>query len=119
MATASGGRRLLIGLNGSLNTAKPSSLISWDSTQSNYGIWTGDASAVTQIYGTTVLDNVFHTHKLTNSSSNVIFQIDGVTNITKTTNIPDSKMEPYAGSYNQGSANTSEVRIRYMEAYNT
>ena len=52
-------------------------------------------------------------------ASNAIYSINGVTKVTKTTNLPTAKMQPKIRMDNVTDTGLRTVNIRYCEAYNT
>jgi hypothetical protein len=86
------------------------------------GTWkiltTGDASSNSSTVSSVAEDTSFHNYKIETSSSNIVLDIDGVTEVTKTTNRPTVKLQPVFQTRTLTSA-TKEGLIRYCEAYNT
>lgn len=82
-------------------------------------IRTGDASTNSSTSGSVNIDANFHVIKIKCGSSDIKSYIDGVLDVTKTTNRPTAKLQPtfYAITRINGSAKNG--RIRYVEAYNT
>ena len=83
-------------------------------------IRTKDATTASNTSFTTAFDEAFHGWKVEVRASDVLGFIDGVQEVTKTTNLPTTKMMPFAG-VNTGSATPSAdtFNIRYLEAFNT
>jgi len=88
-----------------------------DFSTTDFVIRTADASS-SETAATFALDTVFHNHKLTGGASNIIYDIDGVLEVTKTTNRPTLKQEPFFFIQNRTTAE-KEASIRYYEAFNT
>jgi hypothetical protein len=65
----------------------------------------------------TPVDTAWHSHRLTNGSSDLKLTIDGVLEVTRTAHRPIHNMQPLVQVYSVSLA--SEMRIRYFEAYNT
>lgn len=86
----------------------------------NISLVTGDASADTETASTVAVSTNYNSIKLELGSSNVKETIDGVLEVTKTTNRPTAKLQPFFGMLNGGTETvTSTGHIRYMECYNT
>ena len=84
----------------------------------NLLLWTGDASAGSQTQTDIPRDIVYHTTKLECGSADIKLTVDGVLKVTKTTNRPTVKLQPVCFVESRD-ATAREVRIRYMECYNT
>lgn len=63
-------------------------------------------------------DTNYHTHKIECGSSDVKYTIDGSLEITKTTNRPTVKLQPYFFT-RADTASAKTGHINYLEAYNT
>tara|TARA_B110000495_G_scaffold165975_1_gene151931 strand:+ start:17 stop:1315 length:1299 start_codon:yes stop_codon:yes gene_type:complete len=81
---------------------------------------TANNGTATHANSSVAIDASYHTHKIECLSSSVVLYIDGVSEVTNTTNLPNVKMQPffYAGE-TAGVASAKSAHIRYMEAYNT
>jgi len=99
------------------STFLDTSVVSQASYAGDIGLYTGDASAATNAQSDIDADTDFHVFKIENGSSNIKLTIDGVLKITKTTNRPTQKMQPYVLNSANASA-VKETEIRYFEAYN-
>jgi len=64
------------------------------------------------------IDTAFTGWKIENSSANLKLTLTGVLKVTKTTNRPDTNMQPNV-SVRAREASAKETRVRYLEAYNT
>ncbi len=62
-------------------------------------------------------DTVYHTHKIETGSANTLLTIDGVLEVTKSTNRPIAKMQPFAKATTRTNA-VKTTNILYCEAYN-
>lgn len=80
---------------------------------------TGDGSTSSNTNTTIAFDTNWHNHKLQLGSSNVIHSIDGTVEVTKTTNRPDTKLQPTLYAIHRTTGGTIQNNIRYVEAYNT
>ena len=99
-----------------LNTA----VVSQASYATNIGLYTGDGSTATNLEGTTPRDTAWHNYKIENGTDDIKLSIDGVVDVTKTTNRPETstKLQPFVLNSTNTSA-SKETRIKYMECYNT
>jgi len=84
----------------------------------NYSLRTGDGSNNTEADGSVPKDASWHIHKLVLGSSGVDLLIDGVQQVTNTTNLPDTDLLPQAQIVSTNS-DAKSLSIRYMECYNT
>ena len=118
--SASGGS--IAGLNDSLDT--------WDNASNEAGFfnnsgstnWStltsnGVAQSGTDTGSPIAVDTNFHACKISLEASNVIYSMDGVQEVDKTTNLPTTKMQPNLKSFLVSGAST--LKVRYLEAYNT
>ncbi len=83
----------------------------------NYIMRTADATTASFESTTVALDTVFHVHKIEMGSSNIKHSMDGVLEITKTTNRPVSKQQPVFFAQTRTSS-AREAHIRYLEVLN-
>jgi hypothetical protein len=90
-----------------------------DSSFGNASLSTADASTRSLTGGTVNTGTAWHTHKIETSASNVVWYVDGVLNVTKTTNRPTITMQPHARILNTSTSGIDDMWIRYMECYNT
>ena len=108
------------GISDATVTANPSlefARLSNDSGLTNIYIQSSDSS-VSNTSSDIPNDQAWHNGKMEFGTSDIKGTIDGVLKITKTTNRPTVKLQPYVFSYTRtGSA--GETQVRYMEAYNT
>ena len=94
--------------------------INGSSIAEKVGITSKDTSSYSNTSGTTTyVNSVFRAYKLTNGSSDLKLTVNGSLELTKTTNLPTDKMQPFAGIGSGGAGGTKELDIRYMECYNT
>ena len=100
------------------STFYDTAVVSQASYATNIGLYTGDASTATNLESTTPRDTAWHGYKIENGSANIKLTIDGVVDVTKTTNRPSKQMQPFVLNSTNTSA-TRETRINYFEAYNT
>ncbi len=88
-----------------------------DQNNSVYALLTGDGTQTSQ-NGTVSTDTVFHSFKLELGSADIKMTIDGILDVTKTTNRPTLKLQPWFRASNRVTG-AAELHIRYLEAYNT
>lgn len=88
-----------------------------DSADTNFALSTADASTSSDTEGSVAIDTSFHLIKVETGSANIKLTIDGVLDVTKTTNRPTTKTQPVVGVKTTTSA-AKESRIRYLEGYN-
>jgi len=94
-------------------------LIANDSlTEVNYTILTKDGTTQTNTEGTVAHDSIFHGKKIENTSTSNIMFMDGVLDVTKTTNRPAARLQPMFRTFTRTTA-AREARIRYFEVFNT
>ena len=89
-----------------------------DSAVTNIYLRSADASTASNTESDIPNDQEWHNGKIEFGSSDIKGTLDGVLKITKTTNLPTVKLQPYVWSYTRTAA-AAETRIRYMECYNT
>ena len=90
------------------------------SSQSNFFCRTATSDGTqTDTASTIPIDTSWHSFRIENNGSSCDAQIDGLTEITHTTKLPTSKMQPICGIQNGSSGSSVTHSIRYMEAYNT
>jgi hypothetical protein len=64
-------------------------------------------------------DNTKRVVKLELDGTDIKAHIDGVLEVTKTTNLPDTKMQPFAQAWHGTGGVASGIDVNYMECYNT
>jgi hypothetical protein len=82
-------------------------------------LYTADASTGSDADSSVAPDTAWTTAKIVMGSSDIRLWINGVLEVTKTTNRPTVKQQPYFSVFTQSGGGTIEGRIRYYEAYNT
>ena len=111
-----------VGLTSNLNkwdTSSERSIVVAKSANTNYQLRTASGLAVSEgTDGSVAIDTSFHTFKMVLGASNNTVSIDGVADITKTTDLPDIALEPYIGMETLTTASRT-TEIMYYEAYNT
>jgi hypothetical protein len=112
-------RRASIGFG---NTSGSGSLLAnskYDSgVSANYLCQTSDGTASTTA-GSVTADTSYHTQKIACITANTKLTIDGVLDVTKTTNLPNSNMQPWINSQSVVSAAINTITVTYCEAYGT
>ena len=95
-------------------------LASQASYATNIGLYTGASTGTpsNQTDSNVARDTAWHNYKIENGSANIKLSIDGVVKITKTSERPVKKMQPFVLNSTNTSA-SKETRIKYFEAYNT
>lgn len=91
-----------------------------DTGDANFSIYTYDGTTSSRTQGSVPRDIVWRCFKIENTSSNNKMTINGTLDVTKTTNRPVNDMQIYCAglAYTTG-ASDKEIRVRYVEAYNT
>jgi len=84
----------------------------------NFSLQTGDGTSISRTSSSIVGDTNFHSFKIECGSSNIKLTLDGVLEVTKTSNRPTTNMQP-AFEQLANDAAAYESRIRYLECYNT
>jgi hypothetical protein len=95
-------------------------LASQASYATNIGLYTGASTGTpsNQTDSNVARDTAWHNYKIENGSANIKLSIDGVVKITKTSERPIKKMQPFVLNSTNTSA-SKETRINYVEADNT
>ena len=75
----------------------------------------GSSHSRTPLASATAMGSGFRVGKVECGSANIKLSVDGVLEVTKTTNSPSAKLQPKFSVY----GNTKTASVRYMEAYNT
>ena len=83
----------------------------------NFSMLTVNSSLSTHTEGSVARDTNWHSVKITNTASNSISLLDGVTDVTITTNLPNEKLQPRIATARDVAA--GKVGVRYCEVYNT
>ena len=91
----------------------------YDSTTDTYfELSTYDGTTSTSTASSIAIDTAWHVHKIETGASDIKLTIDGVLQVTKTTNRPTTKMEPFVRATTRTTA-AKTISVRYMECYNT
>ena len=85
-------------------------------TDTNFNLRTAD-STVSQTDTSITKDTAYHTWKWNANSSDVELNLDGTLEVTKTTNLPTTDLQPALMSWNEN-GNRDVTHIRYLECYN-
>lgn len=114
----SGGYHYGLAGSNSTNQDQSANIVSDTAQTTNFGLRTEDTSgAVTE--GSTVVDDNWHSVKIELSASDCVMTLDGVSDATRTTNLPTIPLEPILYGISRSSASNDITAIRYCEAYNT
>lgn len=89
-----------------------------DVSATKFFLGTGDNSSSSNTVGSVDNDTSFHVYKIENSSADIKLTIDGVLDITKITNRPTLKFQPFAEGQSFNSTGARTLSLRYLEAYN-
>tara|TARA_B110000495_G_C22928426_1_gene542656 strand:+ start:31 stop:1170 length:1140 start_codon:yes stop_codon:yes gene_type:complete len=102
------------------STFYDTAVVSQASYATNIGLYTGASTGTpsNQTDSNVARDTAWHNYKIENGSANIKLSIDGVVKITKTSERPVKKMQPFVLNSTNTSA-SKETRIKYFEAYNT
>ncbi len=88
-----------------------------DTLETFYNISTKDATTESNSDATVSIDESWHRHNATRTGSSVEYSIDGVLEVTHSTNMPTAKLQPLFRATTRTTAPKTS-RIRYMECYN-
>jgi hypothetical protein len=88
-------------------------------SSANFDLSTRDNSTGTNTTGSVVKDTSYHTVKIVCDTADIELIIDGLTDVTKTTNRPTLKMQAGMRAKTTSGAVTHSVGATYVEAYNT
>jgi len=91
-------------------------LVEKDADDTNYQLATDDGTTETSTASDIPIDTSYHVHKIICASADIKLNIDGVLKVTKTTNRPDFKLQPYF-TVKARSAGAKTGNIRYLEVY--
>lgn len=118
-ATTNGGGRW--GLNLIATTANSHRVgmgVDSDLSTTDYMILTSDGTSLTSSAATFALDTNYHSHKAEMKSASCEYTIDGVLEVTKTTNLPTVALQPMVTTLGRNSTNKT-TNVIYVEVYNT
>ncbi len=79
---------------------------------------TGDGTTGSELDTSIAIDTLFKSYKVECRSADVLFSISDVLEITKTTNLPVGKMQPYMKSLANTNTGARLTNIRYLEVFN-
>jgi len=105
-----------IGINSPLNTAY---VVTHSTGTQNFQLSTKDATTASLQDSSVAPDALFHVFKIECGSVDIKLTIEGVLEVTKTTNRPTAKMQPALFVSTGGAGGVNEGRLRYLEAFNT
>ena len=102
------------------STFLDTAVVSQASYETNIGLYTGDATTATNDATSSGVprDTAWHNYKIENGIDDIKLSIDYVLSVTKQSNRPSKKMQPFVLNSTNTSA-SKETRIKYFEAYNT
>ena len=89
-----------------------------DRFTANYNLITRGTGSATTTNSSVPVDTAWHTHKIENTASDVVLYIDGVTEVTNSTNLSTADFQPNF-AIQSDAADTPTMSLRYMECYNT
>lgn len=110
-------RRIQWGLFEDFTLSQNFATITNDSVNTNYEFATRDATTSSIADSGIPIDEVFRKHQIIATSTAYYYSQDGVPLISKTTNLPTTKLQP-AGSILTRSAAIRTARYRYVEVFN-
>lgn len=84
----------------------------------NFALATGDGSG-SRTSSSIARDTNYHSHKVECGSANVKYTIDGVLEVTKTTDRPATKLQPQVTLIDDTGSTNKKINIRYLELFNT
>jgi hypothetical protein len=106
---------------GAMNTISTSNInfaaITDETARTNKALQTGDGSSASATEGSVAIDTAYHNMKVECSSANIKSIIDGVLDVTKTTNRPVANLQPMPIFCQEGGSVSVGSAI-YCEAYN-
>ena len=110
-----------IGLNGTTGQSSTDSILfrQYDDGSSFIGALSKSATAESTTATDVATNSNMQVLKCAVDASNAIYSINGITKVTKTTNLPTAKMQPKIRMDNVTQTGLRTVNIRYCEAYNT
>jgi len=119
-ATSSGGSVVGLAKDYRQDNAYDSAMVQWDAGNSGGTVYTLSSDGTTQTAISTGItrDANYHVYKLGLTPTAITCKVDGVTGTSKTSNRPADPLMPVVKSYSY-SGNTTQLNIRYFEAYNT
>jgi len=89
-----------------------------DTADSLKTLFTANGSSQGSTNMVTSVDTIFHNIKMELDGSNAFCHVDGILEATRTSQLPDTNMQPNAYVFAR-TAGAKEAQIRYLEAYNT
>ena len=107
----------LLNTNTSWNTNFAGSRF-WSASDTKFELRTADASTASESATSVDVDTNFHVMKYECGSSDVKMWIEGTLEVTKTTNRPTTRLQPFFMAWNEN-GNRDYAHIRYLETYNT
>lgn len=118
IAKAIANSRFRAGFSEDADMSNSFALVDMDADNTNYELATDDGTTESSSASSIAIDASFHTHKIENGSANIKLTIDGVLEVTKTTNRPDVTQQPFF-AVKARSAGAKTGNISYGEWFNT
>lgn len=84
---------------------------------STYFVLQNSNSSITTTATSVTADTNYHSYKLELGASDIKLYVDGVSESTSTTNLPNTALQPHIG--NQSRTGVKVQNVNYYEAYNT
>lgn len=109
--------RLTVGMVEQSPHTNDFAVIENDTSNTNQSLTTADASTNSETEGSVPIDTSWHSYKVECSSANIKSYIDGVLDVTKTTNRPTNRLQPSVMVQTR-TTSAATVQVRYLEAYN-
>ena len=110
-----------IGLNGATGQTSTNSIVfrQYDDGSSFVGALSKSATVESTTATDVATNSNMQVLKCAIDSTNAIYSINGVTKVTKTTNLPVAKMQPKIRMDNVTETGVRDVNMTYLEVYNT
>jgi len=110
--------RMRVGLSEDTDITNSFAFIENDFDGTKYEIVSDDGTTESSTNGLTDVDTDWHNHRMKISSTNITFHLDGDFEAVKTSNLPDTKQQPFF-SIKARSTGAKTGNIRYLECWNT
>ena len=99
-------------------SALSAAIVTDDSLSTFKALFTDDGTSDSTTNSSVAVDTNFTNYKIETGASDVKLSINGILEVTKTTNRPTTKLQPFFGCESRSAASGKQSRIRYLEAYN-
>jgi hypothetical protein len=111
---------LEVGFGGAITTVPTSRAIARDQSNQTYkALLTDNTGGSNQTFSTVPIDTAWTNYKIDCKAATVDLNINGSLAVTNSAYLPNSPQMPYFEARNITTAGATEMRIRYMECYNT